>query len=75
MGIYERYGRKQEMFEDLLEAYQSTLQLLQSLITGEVKVDEIILSPEGWQLRDDTVDQAEMSYSDRKKYTQEFGVE
>jgi hypothetical protein len=74
VNIYERYGKKQEMFEDLLEAYQSTLELLQNLIMGAVTVDQIILSPDGWQLKE-TTKSAEMSYEERKKYVQEFGVE
>lgn len=74
MNIYERYGKKQEMFEDLLEAYQSTLELLQNLIMGTVTVDQITLSPDGWQLKE-TTEPAEMSYEERKKYVQEFGVE
>lgn len=72
MNLYERYGRKQEMFEELLEAYQSTLNLLQDLLNGERTLDEIILSPEGWELKEPKV---EMSYAERKKYTQEFGIE
>lgn len=75
MNIYERYGRKQEVFEDLLEAYKSTLDLLQSLVKGEVTVDRIILSPEGWELKEEEPYLADMSYEERKKFVQEFGIE
>lgn len=50
MNIYERYGRKQEQLELMHESYTKTLELLARLQDGEIRLEEVVVSPEGWHL-------------------------
>lgn len=48
MDIYERYGRKQEQVEKLMESMTMTMELLHALKTGEADIARVELTDNSW---------------------------
>lgn len=50
MNVYERLGRLLEQHQQEQEAHLNTLQLLGALKRGEVKLEQIIVAGNRWQM-------------------------
>lgn len=51
MDIYERYGRKTEQLEQVIEGHFRTLGLLKALKNGELTLNDIEVTDSGWEVK------------------------
>ena len=52
MELYERYGRSQAAYFDLLDVLRETIDLLVRLQAGQVALEDIDVQPNGWKMKD-----------------------
>ena len=52
MNIYEMYGRQAEQAAQLRAFYDGTMKLLRDLETGVIPPSQILVTDNGWELRD-----------------------
>lgn len=48
MNIYEMYGRQSEQYQDNIDAFLDTLQLLRDLKEGKYTLEQIVVEQKGW---------------------------
>lgn len=48
-NIYEIYGREVERHQKTLDNYNTTLALLRDLHTGSKRIEDVVVTPDGWQ--------------------------
>ena len=56
MNIYEMFGRQAEQAAQLRVFYDGTMKLLRELVTGEVSVEQILVTDNGWEIRDPPIE-------------------
>jgi len=52
MNIYEMFGRQAEQTQQLRAFYDGTMKLLRDLENGKVMPEQILITDNGWELRD-----------------------
>lgn len=50
MNLFEMYGRQAEQYERLHSTWLKTIELLQALKAGEVKLKDIEVDESGWRV-------------------------
>ena len=55
MNIYEMFGRQAEQTQQLRAFYDGTMKLLRDLENGKVMPEQILITDNGWELRDQPV--------------------
>jgi len=50
MSIYDQFGRLSERLETESLEHQKTISLLQRIKSGEVSIDDVEVTPEGWKI-------------------------
>ena len=70
MDIYERYGRKTEQLEQEIESHLNTIGVLRAVKSGELPLDRLTVTPNGWHI-DPLETPEDEPVKDDKKETEE----
>jgi len=52
-SIYERYGRKTEQLEEVIEQYHALFQLLKDIKSGKVAIERVDVGECQWKVEED----------------------
>ena len=56
MNIYEMYGRQAEQFQDAVDKFMNTLELLRDLKAGKLSLNQVVVDRNGWNVSADASD-------------------